>query len=1012
MGVVKNLMVRIGANVGGMVTGMKKASSATKEARDSINRNTTNIKKTVSDSFGGTKNAVRSYSETVKSTRQAHEVAKQNVTRLADKVGSLKSTFTTVKAATAGLDLGKSLSEQMVEAEKALTSIEQKRRKVEQDLASITSPKAAASKRTASLQAELKQLAQKSEIAVSRLAHLDRIAETLGQENIGHASAAGLEKLRQQIINTENELKTAQMAVDETGKKLKGLKLGPTVGRAVKSLGGAAAQAAKNGVAMLARGVKKVGTAAGQVALSGIRRLASGLKSLGAAALRGIASLPGKLLRIGKSASSGAGGVGKLVRQIRNVGVVSLGLRVAGGMFGRLRSIISSYISANEELNAATATLTRQLGQALEPAIRLVMAAMQQLMPVVQKVSSAINAVLKSIIGDVGEVQYAMSSLGTYGFDQITKADEETEGSTAEQEQSALVTKLTGWIAKLKNAFVSGDWDGLGKLVGDSINKAFGALNDLDVGAKLGNFTNNLTTTLHSLFATIDFAGIGQTAAKLLGDGIANVNWAAVGEVIGLAMTALPTAAISFITSADWHAVGQSALTVLQSAMGVVSEWVHGTDWLRIGQSVQKFIDNTDWTAIPQKMLGLLGDAFGGVNFASIGDMVAQGFNWVVGKLFWVTENFDWTGLATTLTRNINDVINGADWRHFGQTLSSLISTTLQTLTTTALTFNWKGLGAGIASCINGLDWAGMLSNLAGSVSAILKGALDLLIGFAKKLDWAKLGSDLWNGVIGVISGIDWGSVLSKVYELLGSAIGGIGSTIVTFWASVATSLAQALDSAWTYFETFIDEAGGNVGKGILNAIVAAFKNIGTWVQTNLWGPFKDGLNSTFSGTGDALGKIFEKIPEKLKTPINTVLGFINSMISGVCDGINSMIRALNSLSFNIPDWVPILGGKTFGLNIKEVVAPQIPLLAKGGIVDGPTQLIAGEKGKEAIVPLENNTGWIDKVADKITTKQSGGGSGQPMIVQVFLGKRKLTEYVIQDINQITKSTGVCPIKV
>ena len=971
MGVIKNLMVRVGANVGGVVKGMNSA-----------------------------KKSVKDYAQSIKATKEAHKVALQNVDRLGDKLGQMKSVYNTVKTATAGLDLGKPLSEQMVEAEKALTQIEARRKKIERELSGITSPRVAGSKRTAALQAELVQLANKSKMAVARMAELDRVADLVGQSNMGHASAAGLEKLNKEIIQTENELKVAQRLAEETGGKL-------------KSMGSAAAFAAGKGIGQLVSGLKAVAAAAAQAAAAGVKKLGNGLKSLGASAWRRITALPGKLLQIGKSASSGAGGVGKMVKSIRNIGIVSLGLRVAGGMFGRLRSIISSYISTNEELNAATATLTNQMGQALEPAIRLVMAAMQQLMPVVQKVSSAVNAVLKSIIGEIGEVSYAMRSMGTYGFDQITKAEETGSTSTVEQEQSALVTKLTKWIEQLKKAFVAGDWSGIGKMLGDSANGAFDALNRLDVGKKLGTFVNNLTTTLHSLLSTVDFAGIGKTAANLLGDGMATIDWAKVGETIGLAAVALPTVILSFLQNTDWALVGNSVLTCLQSAMGVVSAWVKGVDWLQIGQSVSRFITETNWAGIAQSFHGYVSAAFGGVEFTSVGDLVAKGFNGVVNALHRVVTAFNWPGLAAALTQQINDVITGADWLKFGQTISQLVTTTLQTLRSTIVTFDWNGLGSGIADCINGLDWPGMLSELSGSVSDLLKGGLDLLIGFAQKLNWSKLGKDVWNGLTGVVRGIDWNGILSKAFELLGSAIGGASSMMTTYWATVATAMAKGRVNAWSYFKGFIDDAGGDVGKGILNAIKAAFTSVGTWINTNLWTPFKKGFETAFGDTGSTISAIFEDIPDELKKPINTIISTINSLISGVCSGINSMVKALNALSFDIPDWVPGIGGKTFGLSLKEITAPKIPMLAKGGIVTEPTTAIIGEQGKkEAVLPLEQNTEWMDKMADRINGNGSGGAARQPVIIQLLLGKRKLTEYVIEDINQITKATGVCPIRV
>lgn len=71
------------------------------------------------------------------------------------------------------------------------------------------------------------------------------------------------------------------------------------------------------------------------------------------------------------------------------------------------------------------------------------------------------------------------------------------------------------------------------------------------------------------------------------------------------------------------------------------------------------------------------------------------------------------------------------------------------------------------------------------------------------------------------------------------------------------------------------------------------------------------------------------------------IIGFINGLVSGVVSGINGMINALNKVSFNIPDWVPALGGKTFGFNLSTITAPQIPYLAKGAVFKGGNPFLA-----------------------------------------------------------------------
>ena len=103
-------------------------------------------------------------------------------------------------------------------------------------------------------------------------------------------------------------------------------------------------------------------------------------------------------------------------------------------------------------------------------------------------------------------------------------------------------------------------------------------------------------------------------------------------------------------------------------------------------------------------------------------------------------------------------------------------------------------------------------------------------------------------------------------------------------------------------------------------------------VFTGDWGRAWDGIVGIFNGIVDAI-----------KGTINSVIGFINGLISGVCSGINTIIKAMNKLKWDVPDWVPVLGGKTFGFNLKTITAPKIPMLANGGVITQPTLAMMGE---------------------------------------------------------------------
>ena len=148
---------------------------------------------------------------------------------------------------------------------------------------------------------------------------------------------------------------------------------------------------------------------------------------------------------------------------------------------------------------------------------------------------------------------------------------------------------------------------------------------------------------------------------------------------------------------------------------------------------------------------------------------------------------------------------------------------------------------------------------------------------------------------------------------------------------------------------------------------------------------------------------IFNGIWSSIKGVINSIIGGIESMANAVIRGINSMIRALNNLSFDVPDWVPEIGGKKFGFNISTIGTISIPRLATGGVVDQATVAMIGEAGQEAVVPLENNTGWMDKIAARIgeiisvniraiVAEMDGGDEWQTIHTVVKLDSKTLVE--------------------
>jgi hypothetical protein len=141
--------------------------------------------------------------------------------------------------------------------------------------------------------------------------------------------------------------------------------------------------------------------------------------------------------------------------------------------------------------------------------------------------------------------------------------------------------------------------------------------------------------------------------------------------------------------------------------------------------------------------------------------------------------------------------------------------------------------------------------------------------------------------------------------------------------------------------------------KDVLDAVKRIFSGIIDFVAgvfTGDWSRAWRGVVNIFGGIMDGLGAV-------IKAPLNGVIWLINQAISG-----------LNKIK--VPDWVPSWLGGGKGINI-----PQIPYLARGGIIDSPTLAMVGEAGKEAVVPLENNKGGLRELASILLTEMGQGNS-------------------------------------
>lgn len=249
-----------------------------------------------------------------------------------------------------------------------------------------------------------------------------------------------------------------------------------------------------------------------------------------------------------------------------------------------------------------------------------------------------------------------------------------------------------------------------------------------------------------------------------------------------------------------------------------------------------------------------------------------------------------------------------------------------------------------------------IISGLLGCLPQIIGGLLQIVLEIVIALP--QIFASLIEGVINTFIGI-WNGV-KDVFKPFGEFFGGLWDKIKSAFSSCASWFGNIFKQAW---------------QGIKNA----FSSVGSFF-TNIW----NNIKNIFSKVGTSIA---EGIKKTVSTAVNKVLSAAVKIINGFISAINFAIDIINKIP---------------GVSISRISPLSVPAMAKGGIVDSATLALIGERGTEAVVPLENNLEWLDKMAGMLSERMGGGST--PIIIEV--DGKVFGQTAINTINQNTRQTG------
>ena len=223
------------------------------------------------------------------------------------------------------------------------------------------------------------------------------------------------------------------------------------------------------------------------------------------------------------------------------------------------------------------------------------------------------------------------------------------------------------------------------------------------------------------------------------------------------------------------------------------------------------------------------------------------------------------------------------------------------------------------------------------AVSNAVNSAFDVL-----KTGWENFGKPVFDGIMNGLSVI-WEALKPLIEEVM-SFIGELVICVSDFYDKcIAPKVKWFAEYVYPIIAKIVNVIVGYVSNSIANlievigGIVKILKGIIefiTGVFTGDWDKAWEGIKNIFGGIWDALVSI-------VKTPVNAIVDIINKLTGYIGDAINGVIEGINSLSFDLPEWMT--GGKsvTFGLNLSKLSIPKIPKLATGAVIPPRSEFLA-----------------------------------------------------------------------
>lgn len=829
-------------------------------------------------------------------------------------------------------------------------------------------------------------LNQKLDVTYAKIGDAQREADELFAKYNQIANAKGADSNEAMAADkaftaAQDKLIRLQESASRTESKLN--QASAKTAQAVNSAAGQASNSVKKASASAGNAVNKFASKTGNT----IKRvLGSAFNKIKSIADKTFGMISNKFKGVAKLAVGASKPVERFGNSIKRAAKSVLLMAGLYAVFKGLKEKVSEACNQNEEFKKSLNSVKANLNVAFTPIMKAIMPAINTLMSGLAKLTASFAAFVSGLFGTTYEKSLAATkqaqkvkkeaektSKYLNNYDVMNKAQDTSKDSSSDSDNesnnvdySALDdVKVPDFAKKLRDATKSGDWTSVGKLFAEKVNSVFDRINWKSIQDKVNR------------------------RAKAVADGlngfIHNLNWGKLGDTLGNGINTVFGGMYTFMTNFDWEGLGKGIAKALNHTMATI-------------------------------------------NWSLIGKTVASRFNALINTLYGFVTKFKWKKFGKSIAKSVNAWFSEIDWAKLGKTLSESVKGILDSVIGFLQTVDWQGIGEKLWTFISSIDWSGIASRLFEAIGSAIAAAVSLLWGFIKDAvfsirDYFKekiqecggnIVEGLFKGIVDALKSLgSWikehifdpfikgfkkvfginspskvmGEMGIYIIQGLYNAISNGISKIKEIFQKVLSKIKDVFSGIGTWFKNKFNKAY----EGIKNA----FNGIGNWFS-NRWTDiknvfsgigtwFKDKFSTAWDGIKGIWSKVATWFSDHVTTPIkkafstmwNGIKGILNPMLGGIesfinffIKGINLLIKGLNKVSINIPDWVPVIGGKKFGFNLKTLGEVELPRLAQGGLATAPTLAMVGDNKNaktdpEVIAPLSKLQGMLDNGSDR-----------------------------------------------